>query len=54
MPFRSVAQQKWAFSNPSKLGGLKKVREWAAMTDFKHLPERVGKLPPKRKTGAKR
>ena len=41
MPFKSHLQVGWAFSNPGKLGGLKKVMEWAHATDFKNLPERA-------------
>lgn len=41
MPFKSTSQQRWAFANPGKLGGLKKVMEWAHETDFNHLPERA-------------
>ncbi len=41
MPFASRSQQKWAFANPGKLGGLKKVKEWAHETDFSKLPERA-------------
>ena len=48
MPFKSRAQQGWAFSNPSKLGGMAKVKEWADATNFKNLPERVTQKPKKR------
>ena len=41
MAFKSTLQQRWAFANPGKLGGLKKVMEWAHATDFSHLPERA-------------
>lgn len=37
------------FANPGKLGGLKKVMEWAHATDFEHLPERTKKIPPPRR-----
>lgn len=41
MPFESRRQQRWAFANPGKLGGLRKVMEWAHETDFSRLPERA-------------
>jgi hypothetical protein len=41
MPFKSTAQQRFMFANPGKLGGLKKVKEWAHETDFSRLPERA-------------
>lgn len=48
------------FAVPSKIGGLKKVREWAHKTDFSYLPERApsqkGKphiKMPRRRTQAK-
>ena len=40
MPFESKAQQRWAYANPEKLGGKKKVAEWSAATNFKTLPEK--------------
>lgn len=40
MPFRSRAQERWAFANPEKLGDPSAVREWAGATDFKNIPER--------------
>lgn len=33
------------FARPATLGGMAKVKEWAAKTDFKHLPEKA--KPPK-------
>jgi len=41
MPFRSVAQQRWAFANPEKLGGIDKVMEWARTTNYGNLPKHV-------------
>jgi hypothetical protein len=40
MPFKSKAQQRWAFA-----GGLsrRKAKEWADKTDFKAIPERTKK-----------
>lgn len=35
MPFKSRAQEKWAFAT-----GQPFAKKWAAMTDQKHLPER--------------
>jgi hypothetical protein len=29
------------FANPGKIGGLKKVMEWAHATDFDKLPQRA-------------
>jgi hypothetical protein len=52
MPFKSKRQQRYMFANPGKLGGLKKVMEWAHETDFKNLPERTSaksKLGPPRR-----
>lgn len=34
------------FAHPSKLGGLKNVKRWASMTDYRNLPQHVGKVPP--------
>jgi len=48
MPFESTAQQRWTFANPGKLGGLKKVMEWAHETDFSHLPKRAASQKGKR------
>lgn len=45
MPFKSRAQARMMFAKPSTLGGMAKVKEWASVTDFKHLPEK--KKPPK-------
>lgn len=52
MPFASARQSRYMFANPGKLGGLKKVLEWAHKTDYKHLPERASKSklgPPTRR-----
>jgi len=55
MPFESKRQQRFMFANPSVLGGIDKVMEWAHATNFKTLPETARKLhhrmppPPNRK-----
>jgi hypothetical protein len=36
MPFKSKAQQRWMYANKPKM-----AKEWAAETDFKHLPARA-------------
>ena len=36
MPFKSKAQQKWAFANKKKF-----AKRWARMTNFKSLPKRA-------------
>jgi len=41
VPFQSKRQQRYMFANPGKLGGMKKVMEWAHATDYSHLPERA-------------
>lgn len=41
MPFKSRAQQGYMFANPGKIGGLKKVMEWAHATDYSKLPARA-------------
>jgi hypothetical protein len=40
MPFESSAQQRFLYAHPEKVGGKKKLAEWSAATDFKHLPEK--------------
>jgi hypothetical protein len=40
MPFQSKAQQGFLYAHPEKVGGKKKLAEWSAATDFKHLPEK--------------
>jgi hypothetical protein len=49
MPVESKAQQKFAFANPEKFGGAKKVEnDWAQHgAAYKALPERVAKKPEK-------
>lgn len=39
MPFESKRQSRYFFANPGKLGGLKKVKEFAENTDYRRLPE---------------
>lgn len=41
MPFKSKAQQGFAYANPDKFGGKKGLAEWSADTDFNSLPEKV-------------
>ena len=36
MPFRSVAQEKWAFATHQKFS-----KDWASITDQKSLPQKV-------------
>lgn len=48
MPFKSKAQERFAFANPQKFGGLHPLEEWMASTP-KKLPERVH--PKKAKKG---
>lgn len=43
MPFQSKAQQGYAYAHPEKFGGKEKLKEWAAETDFAHLPEKKKK-----------
>jgi len=38
MPFRSKAQEKWAFANKKPF-----AKKWAKMTNQKSLPKRVKK-----------
>jgi hypothetical protein len=45
MPFKSKAQQKFAYANPDKFGGKQGLAEWSSATDFKALPERKRKAP---------
>jgi hypothetical protein len=40
MPFQSKAQQGFLYAHPEKIGGKKKLAEWSAATDFKHLPKK--------------
>lgn len=46
MPFRSRAQQRWAYTPAGEkaLGGPAKVKEWADATNYSKLPERVQHL----------
>jgi hypothetical protein len=46
MPFKSKKQQKFAYANPKKFGGLHGLAEWSKSTDFNNLPE---KATPKKK-----
>lgn len=41
MPFKSKAQQGFAYSHPDKFGGKKGLAEWSGATDFSSLPEKV-------------
>jgi hypothetical protein len=41
MPFKSKAQQRFAYANPKKFGGKKGLEEWSSDTDFKRIPEKV-------------
>lgn len=41
MPFKSKAQQGFAYANPEKFGGKKGLAEWSGDTDFDSLPEKV-------------
>lgn len=43
MPFTSKAQQRYLYANPEKVGGKAKLAEWSSATDFKTLPDKVGK-----------
>lgn len=43
MPFKSKAQQGFLYAHPEKVGGKEKLKEWAAATDFAHLPEKKKK-----------
>lgn len=49
MPFKSKAQERWAFSGTGQkaLGGMSKVKEWANSTNQASLPEKVD--PPAKK-----
>ncbi len=42
-PFASQQQQKFLYAHPEKVGGKKKLEEWSAATDFKHLPKKAKK-----------
>ena len=44
MPFKSKDQQRFLYANPEKIGGKKKLAEWASATDFKSLPEKAKKF----------
>ena len=43
MPFKSKAQQRWAYTKKGTeaLGGPEKVAEWQGATDEASLPERA-------------
>lgn len=41
-PFKSKAQRKFLYSNPEKVGGKKKLKEWEEKTP-KNIPEKVSK-----------
>lgn len=48
MPFKSKAQERFAFANPDKFGGKKHIlEEWAKVTP-RNIPERVGKKKAKK------
>jgi hypothetical protein len=38
MPFKSKAQQRFAYAHPEKFGGKKGLKEWSSHTNFKTLP----------------
>lgn len=40
MPFKSVAQQRFLYSHPDRLG-KKALAEWSSKTDFSKLPAKV-------------
>jgi len=42
MPFKSKAQQRFLYAHPEKVGGKKKLAEWASATNFSKLPEKKG------------
>ena len=42
-PFASKSQQRFLFAHPEKVGGKKKLEEWAHATNFSKIPERVKK-----------
>jgi hypothetical protein len=45
MPFKSVQQEKWAYTpaGTRALGGKAKVAEWQSATNQKALPEKAPK-----------
>lgn len=45
MPYKSIAQRKWAHSRAGikALGGKKKVKEWDKMSKGLKLPARIRK-----------
>jgi hypothetical protein len=40
VPFKSEAQQRFAYAHPEKFGGQKGLAEWSADTNFSTLPEK--------------
>ena len=52
MPYVSQAQQRFMESSDSPLSEEQK-KEWRAATDFKSLPEKVGKVKPTHGDGPK-
>jgi hypothetical protein len=53
LPFKSKAEQRFAYAHPEKFGGETGLAEWSAATDFSHLPERAGEKREGKKVGAK-
>jgi hypothetical protein len=51
VPFKSRAQQRFAYANPSKFGGASGLKEWSNATNFSELPEKKKKKddPPMKK-----
>lgn len=45
MPFKSKAEQRFAYAHPDKFGGQAGLKEWSAATDFSKLPEKKKKKP---------
>jgi hypothetical protein len=43
VPFKSIAQQHFAYAHPEKFGGQEGLKEWSSDTDFSSLPERKKK-----------
>lgn len=43
MPFKSKAQQRFAYAHPDKFGGKQGLEEWSGDTNFSSLPERKKK-----------
>jgi hypothetical protein len=40
VPFKSRAQQRFAYAHPDKFGGKAGLKEWSQATDFTSLPEK--------------